>query len=236
MKAALLLIAAALAAIAQRSAFEVASVKPNPQGDVAGFDFSFTADGGVTARNFSAWNLIRTAFNLHDLQMRGGPSWVKSQGYDIQAKPGASVARDQTLLMLQSLLAERFQLKFRRETQQVPSYVLSVGPKGSKLGPPRTGRARTRMGDLDVPSMTVASLCQVLEFDVGRPVVNGTGLDGSFSVQLQWASDRAPKENADPSKPSLFTALQEQLGLKLDAGRTPVELFMIESLERPSEN
>jgi uncharacterized protein (TIGR03435 family) len=84
--------------------------------------------------------------------------------------------------------------------------------------------------------LTLTSLCHVIEFDLDRPVVNQTGLDGPFAIRLQWDSDRAPKEARDPSKPSLFTAIQEQLGLRLDSARAPLEMFIIDSVERPSEN
>ena len=92
-------------------------------------------------------------------------------------------------------------------------------------------------GDLDAPSMTLDSLCQILEFELDRPVLNRTGLSGSFAIQLQWASERAPSANPpDPSRPSLFTAIQEQLGLKLESIRTPVDFFIIDNVDTLSEN
>jgi len=239
MRPAVLFLIGTIAFAQPRLAFEVASVKPNVQGEASGFDFDFTAEGGIKSRNFSVWNLIRSAYNLRDLQITGGPSWVKSQGFDIQAKPpqtAAPVARNQTLLMLQALLEDRFQLKFHRETRQVAAYALTVAPRGPQLPPAREGRGRTTMGDLDAPSLTLTSLCHVIEFDLDRPVVNQTGLDGPFAIRLQWDSDRAPKEARDPSKPSLITAIQEQLGLRLDSARAPLEMFIIDSVERPSEN
>ncbi|HEY7337714.1 MAG TPA: TIGR03435 family protein [Bryobacteraceae bacterium] len=232
-------VAATVAFGQQPPAFEVASIKPDAQGEGADFDFGFTPDGGIRSRNFSVWNLIRSAYKLRNLQIAGGPSWIKSQGFDIQAKPpqtGTPVTREQTLLMLQTLLEDRFNLKFHREIRQVPSYALAVARQGPKLPPPRNGRSRPAMGDLDVASMTMESLCQALEFDLDRPVVNQTGLDGPFAIRLQWASDRGPNGATDPAKPSLFTAIEEQLGLKLDATRAPLEMFVIDSVERPSEN
>lgn len=166
--------------------FEVASIKPNAQGE-GSFSFDFTPEGGLKAHNFSMWNLIRTAYNLRDLQMSDGPSWIKSQGFDIEAKPqrsGEAVLRPQTLLILQALLRDRFQLNFHRETRQVASYVLTVGPKGPKLPSPKEGRSRTAMGDLDVPSLALTSLCHVLEFDLDRPVMNQTGLEGPFASRI----------------------------------------------------
>ena len=93
------------------------------------------------------------------------------------------------------------------------------------------------MGDLDAPSMSLESLCQILEFELDRPVFNRTGLSGSFAIQLQWASGRAPTANTpDASQPSLFTAVEEQLGLNLESIRAPVVFFVIDNLETPSEN
>lgn len=232
-------ILACIAAFGQTPKFEVASVKPNSQGELAGFSFSFAADGGLTARNDSVWNLIRAAYGVRDLQISGGPSWIKSQGFDIEAKPPKSdqpIPRQQTLLMLQALLRERFQLEFHREMRDVPSYALIVAPHGPKLPPPGQGRNLTAIGNLDSPSMTLGSLCQILEFDLDRPVVNQTGLDGPYAIRLQWASERTPKELADPARPSLFTAIQEQLGLKLDSQKAPVEMLVIDQVALPTPN
>jgi uncharacterized protein (TIGR03435 family) len=217
--------------------FEVASIKPNHEGSLAGFSEDISPNGVFNVRNFSLWNLLRLAYGLRDLQISGAPAWSKAQGFDIQARPapnGGTIAREQVLRMLQRLLEERFQLKAHRESRDTPAYTLTVSRGGPKLSAVREGAQRGRLGDLDMPSMTMESLCQTLEFELGRPVVDRTGLPGSFAIRLQWASDKAPAP--DPSRPSLFTAVQEQLGLKLDATRAPIELFVIDGIQQPSEN
>jgi uncharacterized protein (TIGR03435 family) len=231
---------ACLFAQAPRAEFEVASIKPNLGGPESGFSWDTAPSGRVSVRNLDAWNLIRTAYGVRDNEMAGGPAWIKNRRFDIQAQPAQSampVPREQTLRMLQTLLEDRFRLKWHRETREAPAYGLAMGAHGHKLPPPREGRGPTKFGDLDSPSMTVDSLCQILESELHRPVLNRTGLSGSFAIRLQWASERTPSANPpDSSLPSLFTAVQEQLGLKLESIKAPVEFFVIDSVELPSEN
>jgi uncharacterized protein (TIGR03435 family) len=234
-----LFLVAVLSFAQEKPSFDVASIKPNPDGS-GSFSADIAPDGRVTFRNFNVWNLIRFAYGLRDLQMSGGPAWIKSRGFDIQAQPAPSatpVPRDQTLRMLQTLLEDRFHLKWHRESPEGPAYALTIARGGPKLPPAREGRRRTMLGDLDAPSMTLDSLSQILEFELGRPVFNRTSLSGPFAIQLQWASERAPATSPpDPSPPSLFTAIQERLGLKLEPIRTPVDSFMIDNVDAPSEN
>jgi uncharacterized protein (TIGR03435 family) len=224
----------------EKPAFEVASVKPNPGGPETGFSVKIEPSGRVTFRNMSLWNLIRNAYALRDLEMAGGPPWIKDRRFDIQAQPApgaASIPREQVLRMLQTLLEDRFRLKWRRESREQPAYGLTVGRAGPKLLPAHEGQERRRLGDLDVPSMSLDEVCQILEFELGRPVVNRTNLSGPFAIRLEWASERAPAVGSpDASQPSVFTAVQEQLGLRLEAIRTPVDVFVIDSVEAPSEN
>jgi uncharacterized protein (TIGR03435 family) len=224
----------ATAALGQQPTFEVASVKPSAPGQEI-ISWDITPDGRFTARNLTVRNLIRFAFGLGELQLTGGPGWIASQGFDIQAKPAESVSRDQALPMMQSLLADRFHLKFHRETRQQPGYALRLAKSEAKLPPPREGRSSTRFGDFDAANQTLSSFCQILEFELERPVVNETGLNGPYAIKLQWTSERIPAD-ATSGKPSLFTALQEQLGLKLESARVPVEMFVIDSVDQPSEN
>jgi uncharacterized protein (TIGR03435 family) len=230
---ALLLAAASVGSAQQKPAFEVASVKPNLEGS-GDFSFDFAADGRVTARNFTVWNLIRSSYNLRELQMSGGPAWIKTRGFDIQALPAKPVPRPEVLKMLQTLLEDRFQLKYHRETREGPAYALTVANVRPKLPPAHEGPQQPKFGDLDQPSMTLDSLRQILEFDLDRPVFDRTGLSGPFAIRLQWYSQRAA--NPDPSQPALSTALQEQLGLKLESIKAPLDYFIIDSVEAPSEN
>jgi uncharacterized protein (TIGR03435 family) len=236
-KTAITLITASVCFAQEPPSFEVASIKPNREGPFGDLSQDISPNGMFTARNVPLKDLVRLAYGLRDLQISGAPAWSKTQGFDIQARPaanGATWPRAQVLRMLQGLLEDRFQLKAHRENRDVPAYALTLGRRGPTLLPPREGAQRGRFGDLDMPSMTLKSLCEVLEFELGRPVVDQTGLPGSFAIRLQWASERAPVP--DTSRPSLFTAIQEQLGLKLDATRAPLEMFVIDGVEQPSEN
>jgi len=236
----IVLVSAGIVCLAQnKPAFEVASVKPNPGGEERGFSVDFAPSGRFTARNMSLWILIRTAYKTRDLEMSGGPTWIKTRGFDVQAQPAGTVSRDQALLMLQTLLEDRFQLKWHRESREGQAYALEVADRGPKLPPPGEAANRTlAMGDLDAPNITMDSLSQLLEFVLDRPVVNQTHLSGPFAVKLQWQSEHARAANGgdNASRPSLVTAVQEQLGLKLTSTKLPIEFFVIDSAELPSEN
>jgi uncharacterized protein (TIGR03435 family) len=221
--------------------FEVVSVKPNHEGSGS---FSIETDAGTRfhTRNFTVWNLIRHAYKLTDLQIADAPEWTKSEGFDIDGRPAAQVSADEMLAMIRSLLAERFRLQMHPESRSIPAYSLQVGKTGPKLSPP--GESATgstlRMGDMTVKRMGMAGLVQILEFEVGRPVLDETGLAGDFSFQLKWTreKDRAVMEAAenDPARSSIFTALQEQLGLRLTTKKKPVEIYVVDHVERPAEN
>jgi uncharacterized protein (TIGR03435 family) len=215
--------------------YEVTSVKHNPDGPEMSFSYNIAADGFYSARNVTLWNLIRFAYNLRDLQIQNAPDWFKKQGFDIQGKPAVPVSREQSLSMLQALLEDRFHLKFRYETRDQPAYLLTLADRG-KLQPAEEAKNGTlRMGDIR-SAMTLAGLCQVLEFELDRPLVDRTGLSGAYSINLRYASERTAPGAADPSLPALSTALREQLGLRLESGRAPLDTFVIDGAEQPSEN
>jgi uncharacterized protein (TIGR03435 family) len=235
-----LLLVAALGFGQQKPAFEVASVKLNTGGPESGFSVDIAPSGRVTVRNMDLWNLIRTAYHVRDLEMSGGPTWTKERRFDIHAQPAegaAPVARELTMQMLQTLLEARFRLKWHRESREGQAYALTIARGGAKLPPAHPGPGRTKFGDLDTPSMTLDMLCQILESDVHRPVVNRTELSGPFAIRLKWASDRELSTVAAeaPDAP-LLSAIQEQLGLKLEQIKTAVDVFVIDSVETPAEN
>jgi len=144
--------------------------------------------------------------------------------------------------MLRSLLAERFQLKVHTESRNLPAYALVVSNSGSKLLPSTGtgGPSKTMLGQLVVPKMGMAQLVQILEFDVDRPVIDRTGLTGDFAIHLEWTRERARTAAGDvpvdQSRPSIFSALQEQLGLKLESIKAPVDVLVIDRVELPSAN
>lgn len=221
--------------------FEVASVKVNTSG-TGDFSEGITPEGRLTARNFTVWNLIRQAYKLRDLQISGGPGWIKTEGFDIDARPASPVSRDKVDEMLRTLLAERFQLKVHTESRSLAAYALVVSNSGSKLqsATGADGPQSTRLGQLVMPKMGMAQLAQILEFDLDRPVIDQTGLAGDFAIHLEWTreKDRTTTGDApvDQSRPSIFTALQEQLGLKLESVKAPVDVLVIDGVELPSEN
>jgi bla regulator protein BlaR1 len=251
--------------------FEVASIKPSNSADRRPL-FNFQPGGRFTAANITVKSLIRSAYGVKDFQISGGPGWIGSDLFDITAKPqNPTTAPDQIMAMLQSLLAERFQLVIRRDTREMPGYALVVnknGPKFKAAGesdpniPQLQGRpdllaggARPRVtiirrGRLTTQGTNMAGLASQLSGILGGMVVDKTGLTGMYDLNLEWQPDEnqvamfqamgvpegfgAPPQ--DPLGPSLFTSLQEQLGLKLESQKEPVEMFVVERVERPSEN
>lgn len=239
---ALLLAAFTISALAQTGpAFEVASVKPNTS-DSDSFSFDIAPDGRLAVRNMTLWNLIRYAHGLTDLQLTGGPGWIKEQGFDIQAAPPAPATRTEVLAMLRALLRERFQLRMHAETRDQPAYALVVDKNGHRLKPSTQPTPnRTKMGDFSVQKMSMKTLAQILEFDLLRPLLDRTGLTGDFAFDLEWALEqqRTAANPADPAalgRPSIFQALPEQLGLKLESITAPAPITVIDSAERPSAN
>lgn len=222
----------------EKPAFEVASIRAHSPAEGA-FSFDVTESGRLTIRNMTVWNMIRQAYRQRDSQISGGPAWIKSDGFDVvaEAGQGAHVERPRVLEMLQSLLEDRFRLRRHEEIRETAGYALRVAPGGPKLAPAKEGQARMQMGNLASPSMTLESLCQILEFDLAKPVVDQTGLSGSYALELQWARENQPAaQESDSSRPSLFTAVREQLGLRLESGKVPVKTFVIDDVERPSGN
>ena len=167
-----------------------------------------------------------------------GPGWAESAGFDIEAKAGESageVPHEQVLKMIQALLADRFQLTMHRETRQLPVYNLVIGKGGATMKMADSNAEPTRttmMGELVTQKMSMTMLANVLVFELQRPVIDATGLKGDFAFRLEWS--RGPGES--DAGPSLFTAVQEQLGLRLESAKGPVEVVVIDHVEKPSEN
>jgi uncharacterized protein (TIGR03435 family) len=223
----------------KRAEFEVASVKPTATEGF--FTMDFLPGGGISTRNMTVHNLLRNAYGLQDYQIAGGPGWIDSTGFDIEAKAGAGageVPREQVLKMIQALLADRFQLALHRETRQLPIYALVVGKTGPRLraADSSVGGTKMMMGQLIVKKMSMTTLANLLAFDLKRPVRDDTALKGDFAFTLEWTLGLGESDAGPSSRPSLFTAVQEQLGLKLESAKGPVEVVIIDSVEKPSEN
>ena len=234
-------------------AFEVATIKPTKPG-TQGKGF------GVRGRMFSTLNtslsdLVTFAYGLHARQITGGPAWLEAEKYDLTAQPeGEGQPNEkQWKMMLQKLLADRFKLTFHRDKKELSVYALVVGKTGPKLtkseGDPNglPGLFFRGLGVLPAINATMADFAGVMQTAVlDRPVVDQTGLPGRFDFTLTWTPDesqfgglgvKVPPPTDDASAPpGLFTAIQEQLGLKLESTKAPVEVLVVDRAERPSEN
>lgn len=209
--------------------------------------------------------LIQSAYGFRDSQLVDVPEWASSARFDVTAKAGADINPEQRTLMLQALLGERFKLAVHREFREMPIYALvaarddrRVGPNlrrseidcspearstrpgtaGAGTSPSTGGINRPTCGSFTVGSslvaggITLAQLASALTRRVDRIVVDRTGLDGLFDVDLTWTA-LTPASDAGPS---IFTAVQEQLGLRLERARGPVEVLVIDRVQRPTEN
>jgi bla regulator protein blaR1 len=169
--------------------------------------------------------LVQNAYGVRDYQISGGPRWIYSGRYDVVAKAEGSASRDQLLLMLQTLLEDRFKLTFHRETKDQPVYVLLIGKDGPKLRKSADDAkfSHTITGDKwTLSHMGMDGLAVRLGRELGRTVVDMTGLKGGYDFTLEWTRDLASPPNPDnllveSDGPSLFKAVQEPLGLKLES-------------------
>jgi len=227
-------------------AFEVASVKPNRSG--CGNSSTYARKGEITMQNVSLKNWIEWAYNLKDYSL-SGPNWLDSECFDVIAKPPSGIQLewsrpDVFRPMLQSVLVERFRLAFHRDSKMLPAYALVVDKKGAKIQPVEgdgpTGTTSGR-GLLGGTKLSMADFADLLSQHVDRPVQNLTGLEGAFDLRLKWTDDSLPVVPGEPAEsvsgPSIFVALQEQLGLKLEVRKLPVQILVIDHIERvPTEN
>jgi uncharacterized protein (TIGR03435 family) len=233
--------------------FEAASVKPSSPGDVRGATFGFTPGGGLKITNGTLRGIIEMAYGVRDFQIVGGPGWLNSDRYDISARstPGAPGGIAETRLRLQTLLASRFQLKVHRETRELPVYALVVARGGSKLfsAPAPVGEQsmpgiRAECGRMTGTMTSMTNLGVYLERQLRRSVLDRTGLTGRYNFELDWMPDSGPCATPAPDGaavdssggPSLFTALQEELGLKLESTKGPVEVIFLDHAEKADDN
>lgn len=218
--------------------FEVASIKPAPPQLGNRLSIRMSVDAGrLTYTNVSLRDIVKQAYRVQEGQV-SGPEWLATERFHIAAKIPQGVPQDQAPQMLQALLAERFQLRLHREKKDARLYTLGVAKGGPKLPKAEsstgTTRGTSRAWSHLSAHLTMAQFADYLAQQVGLLVVDRTGLDGVFAIALEWAPDTV--DPAD-SGPSLFAALQEQLGLLLTAQRGPVEILVIDYAARvPTEN
>jgi len=218
----------------QKPSFDVASVKPN----LSGNGFMDTTPGRFIATGVPLRMLLREAYSLMDAQIVGGAGWINSDRWDVEGKVNAdNQETSHTREMVQSLIEDRFQLKFHHETRDLPVYELTVANGGTKMklsANPNPPRGRMGRGNIEGTGWSVSNLIKFLSQTLDRPIVDKTNLKGLYDITLQWSPELGPA--ASPDQPGVFTAIQEQLGLKLQAIKGPVEVFVIDSVLKPTEN
>ncbi len=202
------------------------------------------ADGRFQAVNVPLIVLLRFAFGVPETRILGAPDWVSAEKYDMEARSDAAVderlkgmdsaaARGLKQTMLQALFAERFGLKWHEETRELPVYRLVVAKGGSKLAEAKGGQTideyRTKYVAQGIP---VSVLAEELAKVTGRVVEDETALPGRYDVSLRWSADDAQ----DTTVPGIFGAVTEQLGLKLESGKGPVKVVVVDAVARPTVN
>jgi uncharacterized protein (TIGR03435 family) len=225
----------------KRPAFAVASVKPNRSGESA-LNNRFTPTQAAYI-NYPVRVLINDAYRVNPDRLVGGPEWIRSERFDVLGSiPPESRPADRQM-MLQRLLEVRFGLKHHREVREVPVYQLVRARTDGRLGPglrpstidcsgpPQTSKCRTMIGfnEINGRGTLWQSLELPLQLGLDRPTVDRTGLSGNFDIELKWSRDISPTGD----QPSVFTALEEQLGLKLQPGRAPLDVMVIDAVSRP---
>ena len=194
--------------------------------------------GGILLTNANLQTLVSMAYNIQSFQLSGGPPWLRSRRFDVVAKAPAGAAKSQTWVMLQTLLSDRFQLVVHRETRELPIFELLVAKGGPKIRPadrepsPADDFIQTFPGRMKAMMVSMSGLALTLSGTLGRPVIDRTNLQGMYDFQLEFA----PENIADSDRPSINTALQEQLGLKLGTSKGPVQLIVIDRAELPTAN
>ena len=241
---------------AKLPAFDVITVKPNMSGERPSIDF----DGGsFSATDFSVKMLLLFAYDLKDDQVSGLPKWADEMHFDMKAKvldadPATlqALTNEQRRAIEQGILTDRFGLTFHHETKVLAGYELVVDKSGPKFGPSTiadgqkgpnglgAGSLHTNNhgGNADMTSTAVsmASLVNVLSRQMERVVTDKTGLTGRYDLNLAWSRDDGGTAASDPASPSLVTALEEQLGLRLRAAKLPVETLVVDHVALPVGN
>jgi bla regulator protein blaR1 len=240
-----------------RPSFDVASIKRHVADNMEGVDFEARPGGTLVVVNNPVSNLITNAYGIPNYRLYGVPDWADSDRYDIQAKGPVTAGQKEIMLMLQSLLSERFAMKAHFETRDMPAYILTVAKGGPKMQflsaedcVPRDttkpdasnvsnvcgSNLRPRGGGWIADHISMPQAAALLANVLHRPVVDQTGIKGTFDVHMQWSDDLATPDSSGDAPPSFSTALRETLGLELKSGRGPAKVLVIDHIEKPSGN
>lgn len=230
-------------------AFDVVSIRPSARTDGA-YGFPSPPDG-YSAMSVPLRKIIESAYSKFDDNLVvGGPSWVDSANFDVEAKfapadVGAAqkLSPEQRSALLQPVLIDRFHLVVHHETRQIPVFFLTVSKQGAHLEAQtpaaKSSGCRFHMPNvhtLSADNCRVGNLVDVLRNAAGRIMLDHTGLTGVYEFSLHWTPDNTPVDSPAAGGPSIFTAVQEQLGLKLESGTAPLDVLVIDSAQRPSPN
>jgi len=240
---------AASATDAAKAEFDVVSIKLNPTGSSHSHVHTSSENGNVSAQNVALKELLGLAFDVPETQIVGIAGAVSSARFDIDAKsddalnaqmkalaPGQSDALRRR--MLQAMLADRFKLIVHRETREMPVFALVLAKGGPLLATSKQSGTHVEgsRGKLVATGITTADLADELASDVGRMVVDKTEMSGKYDLMLKWTPDDSGAAAAADAPPSIYTAVQEQLGLKLEPQKLPVAVLMVDRVEIASSN
>ena len=197
--------------------------------------------GRLRVSSVTVYSLIKSAWLIQSSQVSGGPGWLDTDRFDIDAESGLPhrIGREELKSLLQSLLADRFALKFHWESREQPVYALLSGKNGPKLTENYDAAFTTLnsshgAGNVRVygTKVSMTQLAGYIGDELGRIVVDKTGLSAGYDLSLEWD----PQPSADSTRPSIFAALGEQLGLRLESQKAPVKVLVIDGVQKPSEN
>jgi uncharacterized protein (TIGR03435 family) len=222
------------------AAFDVASVKATTSGNDRSTS-DLLPGGRFRATNRTVYWLAKIAFGMSDVEITGGPSWLRTEGFDIDAKIDSAdpMTPEKLKPLLLELLQDRFRLKFHIQKEERPVFVLVAAKSGPKLTahvpsslPPMADSMQAGTKTLTASGISTAALAGYLGRQMGRPVLDKTGIEGEFDLTLKWA----PETTEDTSEASIYAALSQQLGLRVVPQKAPVSVVVIDSTERPSAN
>jgi uncharacterized protein (TIGR03435 family) len=222
-----------------RPVFDVASLKSSPEaplGQNISINLGRAVRGEVALGNTTLCECIRFAYGLVSDDQVDGPDWIKDKNvrFDVLAKAAPDTPRDRLLLMLQTLLDERFKLAMHREPRRINHYALTVAKGGPKMRPVEPGAEHAKQsygrGRIFHAQASMETLAMLLSRNLRQAVLDNTGLQGTYDVKLEWAPETDSPDA--PSGPSLFTAIQDQLGLKLEARKDPIDVLVVDRTQK----
>jgi uncharacterized protein (TIGR03435 family) len=237
-----------------RNEFDVVSVKPSAPEEHNSFMIRSLPGGTIRMAGVPLRMMIMESYGVKAFQLSGGPDWIRTARWDVLAKADGfedRIPRAQENLMVQSMMADRFQLKVHTETKERSVYALVIDKSGPKMPVHTAGdrQIRGRYGSAEATKVGTAWLVDMLTRQLGRVVVDKTRLQGEYDFKLEWTPEpgeggpeslglppEAPSPHPDTTGPSIFEALREQLGLRLVSDKGPVEMIVIDHVEKPSEN